>query len=108
MKMDKNSQNSCTGNSWHINIRSFFVKDSVDKKKIEIVHCPSEVMLADYFTKTVQGRLFKTFREVIMGWKHISTLKQISVPLKDCVGECIDGRFFSKKTYLEAITTGFS
>ena len=31
-------------------------------------------MLADYFSKPVQGSLFKTFRNVIMGWSHISDL----------------------------------
>ena len=45
------------------------------------------------------------FRGVIMGWKHISTLYQIYVPSKESVGECIDGRRDSKKTYAGALTT---
>ena len=80
MKVEKNGQNSCMGNSRHIKIRYLFVKYRVDKKEIEIFHCPTKVMLADYFTNPLHGRLFNIFREVIMGWKHISTLKQISVP----------------------------
>ena len=39
-----------------------------------------------------------------MGWKKISKLHQISVPSKECVGDCIDGSNDSKKTYMEAIT----
>jgi hypothetical protein len=35
-------------------------------------------MLADFFTKPLQGNLFRKFREVIMGHKHIDTLKEIS------------------------------
>jgi hypothetical protein len=31
-------------------------------------------MIADYMSKPVQGKLFHTFRNVIMGWAHISTL----------------------------------
>ena len=31
-------------------------------------------MLADYFTKLLQGKLFKKYRAVIMGWEPISTL----------------------------------
>jgi hypothetical protein len=31
-------------------------------------------MLADFFTKPLQGSLFKKFRDVLMGYKHISTL----------------------------------
>jgi hypothetical protein len=37
-------------------------------------------MLADFFTKPLQGSLFRKFREVIMGHKHIDTLKQICRP----------------------------
>jgi hypothetical protein len=33
-------------------------------------------MLADCFTKPLQGSLFRKFREVIMGHKHIDSLKQ--------------------------------
>ena len=31
-------------------------------------------MLADCFTKPLQGHLFKLFREIIMGWKFITIL----------------------------------
>jgi len=31
-------------------------------------------MIADYFTKALQGALFHLFRRVIMGWDHISTV----------------------------------
>ena len=74
MKMAKNGRNFCTGNSQHVNIRYFFVKDRVDKKEITIEYCPTQVMLADYFTKPLQGTLFHKMRRVIMGWDHVSTL----------------------------------
>jgi hypothetical protein len=91
IKMEKNGRNSCTGNSRHIHIRYFFVKDRVDKKELDIVYCPTEEMLADYFTKPLQGRLFTMFREVIMGWKHVNTLKrETSSPSKERVGN-MDG-----------------
>ena len=32
-------------------------------------------MLADFFTKPLQGSLFRNFRNVIMGYKPIDTLK---------------------------------
>ena len=80
MKMEKNGRNSCTGNHRHRNIRYFFVKDTVNKKKTGISHCTTDIMLSDYFTNVFQGRIFYMFREVIMGWKKIITLYQISVP----------------------------
>ncbi len=31
-------------------------------------------MVADFFTKPLQGNLFRKFRDVVMGYKHISSL----------------------------------
>ena len=73
--MLKNGRNSCTGNSRHIHIRYFFVKDRVDKKEVKVEYCPSLDMLADFFTKPLQGQMFLKFRRVLMGQAHISTLK---------------------------------
>ena len=53
IKMEMNGRNSCTGNTRHINIRYFFVKDRVDKKEITIGYCPTECMLVDFFTKSL-------------------------------------------------------
>ena len=53
----------------------FFVKDRVDKDEIKIEYCPTGDMLADYFTKPLQGSMFNKFRNVIMGYAHVSSLK---------------------------------
>ena len=75
MLMLKNGRNSCTGNSRHIDIRYFFVKDRIDKGELRVEYCPSSIMLADFFTKPLQGQLFKKFRDVIMGYVPTSSLK---------------------------------
>ena len=67
MKMEVNGRTSCTGNSRHVNIRYFFIKDRVDKGEVDITYCPTGQMLADFFTKPLQGSLFKKFKSVIMG-----------------------------------------
>ena len=51
IRMEVNGRNSCTGNSRHINIQYFFVKDWIDKGYLTIKYCPTEQMLADFFTK---------------------------------------------------------
>jgi len=53
----------------------FFVKDIEDKKEIEIRHCPTAKMVADYFTKPLQGGLFRKLRRIIMGWDRITALE---------------------------------
>ena len=74
MKLEVNGRNSCTGNSRHIDIRYFFVKDRVSKGEVKIEYCPTEIMLADFFTKPAQGSLFKFFRDIIMGYKSIEAV----------------------------------
>ena len=74
MKLEQNGKKSCTGNSRHIDIKYFFVKDSVDKEEIKIEYCPTEIMLADFFTKPSQGNLFRFFRDIIMGNKTIEAV----------------------------------
>jgi hypothetical protein len=73
-KMAKNGQLSCGSKSRHINIKFFWISDRVKKGKIMIKHCPTDKMLADFFTKALQGNKYHIFRRIIMGWDHISTL----------------------------------
>ena len=74
IKIETNGRLSCTGNSRHVNIRLFFMKDKVDQKEITIEHCPTGEMLADFYTKPQQGGLFHRMRAVLMGWKPLSSL----------------------------------
>ena len=56
----------------HIDIRYFFIGDRIKTNGISIVYCPTEEMLADFFTKPLQGALFRKFRAVLLGYEHIS------------------------------------
>ena len=74
IRMEKNGRNSCTGNSRHIHIRYFFVKDRIDKGEMRVEYCPTHIMLADFFTKPLMGELFRKLRDVIMGYASIFDL----------------------------------
>ena len=88
--MEKNGRNSCIRNSWHVNICYFFVKDRVDKQELHIEYCPSYQMLADYFTKPLQGQMFSIYRVALMGWRHISSLQELtSLNTKESVGKIV-------------------
>ena len=50
----------------HINIRYFFVKDRVASGEVKIEYCPTDSMMADFFTKPLQGALLKKMRDQIM------------------------------------------
>ena len=81
IKMEKNGRNSCTGNSRHIDIRYFFTKDRVDKDEFSIEYCPTNEMVADFFTKPLQGAQFNNLRQVIMGWTPLNTSQHQSTGL---------------------------
>jgi len=74
IRMANNGKASCSSNSKHNAIKYFWVTDRIKNGNIEIMHCPTKQMIADYFTKALQGALFHLFRRVIMGWDHISTI----------------------------------
>ena len=85
--MQTNGRRSCTGNSRHIHIRHFFVKDLIDKKKIRVLYCPTTKMLADFFTKPLQGELFRFFRNIIMGYVSVTDLFNEDGKIKERVGK---------------------
>ena len=68
--LEKNGSLSSSQKTRHINVRYFFIKDKVDNGDIEIVYCPTGEMLADYFTKPLQGSQFIAFRERILGLSY--------------------------------------
>ena len=51
----------------HVHIRHFFVTDRIKNKEIKVMYCPTESMVADFFSKPLQGKLFFKFRNVILG-----------------------------------------
>ena len=88
MKLEKNGRASCGQKSRHIDIRYFFMKDRIKTEGIDVVYCPTEEMLADFFTKALQGSLFIKFKKVIMGEEHVSSLKKLSLaPAKERVAD---------------------
>ena len=62
IKMEKNGRQSCGEKSRHIHISYFFIKNVLARENIDMVHCPTERIIADYFTKPLQGSLFKNER----------------------------------------------
>ena len=74
MRILKNGKASSGQKTKHMDARYFFIKDRCESEGIEIKYCPTEIMIADFFTKLLQGNLFRKFRDVILGYVHIRTL----------------------------------
>mmetsp|Transcript_13201 Transcript_13201/g.12816 ORF Transcript_13201/g.12816 Transcript_13201/m.12816 type:complete len:160 (-) Transcript_13201:301-780(-) len=105
MLLEKNGKKSSTKNSKHINVRYFFIKDRIATGDVKIDHCGTKKMLADLFTKPLQGELFREFRAKIMnipigislydmGWDGVETEKGVTWKLHEetypeCPQECV-------------------
>ena len=44
----------------------FFITDQIKKGDLHIEYCPTDNMVADFFTKPLQGKKFLKFRKVVM------------------------------------------
>jgi hypothetical protein len=69
--LENNGKASSSKRTRHINIRYYFVKDKITNKEVRIEYCPTNDMIADFFTKPLQGMLFKKFRSMIMNIKEL-------------------------------------
>jgi hypothetical protein len=47
----------------HINIRYFFMTDRIASKEVDIQWCPTAEMVGDFYTKPLQGALFRFYYE---------------------------------------------
>jgi hypothetical protein len=66
MLLENNGRASSSKCTRHINIRYFFITDRIKADEVKVEYCPTGEMIADYFTKPLQGSLFKRFRDMIM------------------------------------------
>jgi hypothetical protein len=93
IKMEKNGKASAGPRSRHIDIRYFWIKDRTRAAGVKIRHCPTTQMLGDFFTKPLQGSLFRKFRDAILGYSHVNSLMDASpTPTEERVGDQQDGQ----------------
>jgi hypothetical protein len=74
IRLADNGKASSGRGTRHINIRYFFITDRIARKEVAIQYCPTKQMVADYFTKPLQGALFYKFRDQIMSVVPMSTI----------------------------------
>jgi hypothetical protein len=67
IQLENNGQASSAKRTRHINIRYFYVTSKIKSGSIRVVYHPTKQMVSDYLTKPLQGSLFRTYRNSIMG-----------------------------------------
>ena len=89
MKLEKYGRQLSGKKTRHLNIRYYFVTDNVKKGMVQIRYCPTGDMVADFFTKPLQGSLFKNFWDQILnltGTPHGHTNATSGNGGQECVG----------------------
>ena len=91
MKLEKYGRQSSGKKTRHLDIRYYFTPDNVKKGTVQVRYCPMGDMVADFFTKPLQGSLFKKFRDQILnltGAPHADTNATSDNGGQECVGAC--------------------
>jgi len=64
--LSENGRLSSGKRTWHLNVRYFFLTDKIQKGEVKVTYCPNENMLADFFTKPLQGSAFQKIWDIIL------------------------------------------
>jgi hypothetical protein len=75
IQLENNGQASSTKRTRHINIRYFYVTSKIKEGRMHVMYWPTKQMVSDYLTKPLQGSLFRTHRNSIMGHSEDSISK---------------------------------
>jgi hypothetical protein len=62
----RNGRRSSGKRTRHIDIRYFFVTDRIAQGDVRVEYCPTQQMVADIFTKPLQGSLFRRLRDLVL------------------------------------------
>jgi hypothetical protein len=81
MLLARNGKQSSGKKTRHIEIRYYFITDQINQKKARVEYCPTGDMIADFFTKPLQGSVFRWFRAVILNLPP-------PVAEQECVATC--------------------
>ena len=68
--LENNGRASSSRRTKHLNISYFFITDRIKKGELKIYYCPTDDMVADFFTNPLQGKKFIQFRIIIMNLKE--------------------------------------
>ena len=68
--LESNGRASISRWTKHLNIRYFFITDRTKKGELKIEYCPTDYMVADFFTKPLQDKKFIKSSKIIMNLKE--------------------------------------
>ena len=104
MLLEKNGRGSSSKRTRHINIRYFFVTDRIKEGEMRVEYCPTGDMVADYFTKPLQGSLFRKMRDTIMNVSASGGPASMQLPVPRSVLDVKEPDGTSERTYASVVS----
>ena len=66
MRLENNGRASSGKKTRHINLRYFFVTNRIVKGDLRVAHCPTDMLIGDFYSKPLQGMQFRVFRNATL------------------------------------------
>ena len=82
--LSENGKGSSSRRTKHLDVRYFFVTDRIKRGEVKVAYCPTENMLADFFTKPLQGAAFRRMRSIIL---NMPSADDVSVAHRSVLGK---------------------
>eukprot|EP00980_Cylindrotheca_fusiformis_P016285 scaffold4840_cov147-Cylindrotheca_fusiformis.AAC.1 len=87
MLLEKNGTRSSSKRTRHLEIRYFFVTDNIKRGRMTVQYCPTDDMIADFFTKPLQGAKFQKFCQQVLNLSD----EDLLLTAQECVGAAESG-----------------
>ena len=75
--LSENGRGSSSKRTKHLDVRYFFITDRIKRGEVKVAYCPTENMLADFFTKPLQGGAFKRMRSTILNMPSTDKVNEV-------------------------------
>jgi hypothetical protein len=83
IQLVNNGKQSSTKRTRHINIQYFYVTSKIESGRVCVIYHPTKQMVSDYLTKLLQGSLFRTHSNSIMGHDEDSNIGKYNSEYSD-------------------------
>jgi hypothetical protein len=104
MLLEKSGRGSSSKRTGNINIRYFFVTDRIKEGEMRVEYCPTGDTVANYFTKPLQGSLFRKMRDTIMNVSASGGPASMQLPRPRSVLDGKESDGTSKRTYASVVS----
>ena len=79
--LEENGKGSSSKRTLNMDIRYLFITDRITAGKISLEYCPTSKMIADFYTKPLQGNMFTKYRDLILNDNlTINNLNKFQLP----------------------------